>query len=135
VSKRGLPHIPLGRLAIVVQALAAIGFVIYLFHGDHVRLPFQGSGYVVRAAFDDASGLRDQDTVMIAGVRVGQVAQVRYEHGNAVASMRLDDSARGRMRRDARALIEPRSALFLMTPVAWRRSPICSSNDWVVSSC
>lgn len=112
-GRRLLRGIPLGRLAIVVQGIAAIAFVAYLFGNDHVRLPFSGSGYQIRAAFDDASGLNSKagHPVMIAGVRVGEVTDVSYEHGAAVATMRLDDGVRGRLRRDARAYIEPRSAL------------------------
>ena len=105
--------IPLGRLSILVQALLAVAFVAFLLRGDNVRLPLLHDSYEVQAAFDDASGLNGSDAhpVLIAGVRVGDVADVAYERGKAVATLELDADTEGRLRRDARATIVPRSAL------------------------
>lgn len=105
--------IPYGRLIILVQAILAIAFVAYLLRGDHVTLPLINDTYELRAAFDDAAGLNSTNgnAVTIAGVRVGKVTSVHYEHGQAVARLQLDGDVRKRIRQDARARIAPRSAL------------------------
>ena len=112
-SRLGVRAIPFGRLAIVVQAVAALAFVVYLFANDNVSAPFIHQSYVLQASFDDASGLNGKDgrEVTIAGVRVGKVTEVRYTDGRAVADLELDDDVKGRIRRDARVAIVPRSAL------------------------
>ena len=95
-SRLGVRAIPFGRLAIVVQAVAALAFVVYLFANDNVSAPFIHQSYVLQASFDDASGLNGKDgrEVTIAGVRVGKVTEVRYTDGRAVADLELDDDVR-----------------------------------------
>jgi len=112
-SRVGQRAIAFGRITILVQAVVALAFVAYLFRGDHVTMPFLHDGYELHAAFDDAAGLNSDDghVVTIAGVRVGKVTRVHYEDGQAIADLELDGSVRGRIHRDARAAIVPRSAL------------------------
>ncbi len=112
-SRLGVRAIPFGRITIVVQAVAALAFVVYLFASDNVSAPLIHQSYVLKAAFDDASGLTGKDgrDVTIAGVRVGKVTGVRYSGGRAVADLELDDDVKGRVHRDARVAIVPRSAL------------------------
>lgn len=110
-SRLGARAIPFGRITIVVQALAALAFVVYLFAGDNVSAPLIHQSYVLKASFEDASGLSGGRDVTIAGVRVGKVTGVRYTGGRAVADLELDDDAQGRVHRDARVAIVPRSAL------------------------
>ena len=110
-SRLGVRAIPFGRTTIVVQALAALAFVVYLFASDNVSAPLIHQSYVLKASFDDAGGLDGGRDVTIAGVRVGKVTGVRYTGGRAVADLELDDDAEGRVHRDARVAIVPRSAL------------------------
>ncbi len=112
-SRLGPRAIPFGRIVILVQAVAALAFVAYLFRSDHVTLPLFHDSYTLQAAFDDAAGLNSHDghVVTIAGVRVGKVKRMHYEDGQAIAELELDGSARGRIHHDARAAIVPRSAL------------------------
>jgi phospholipid/cholesterol/gamma-HCH transport system substrate-binding protein len=112
-SRLGVRGVPFGRTTILVQALAALAFVVYLFASDNVHAPFLHQSYTLKASFDDASGLNGKDgrEVTIAGVRVGKVTDVRYTHGRAVADLQLDDDAKGRVHSDARVAIVPRSAL------------------------
>jgi ABC-type transporter Mla subunit MlaD len=53
--------------------------------------------------------------VLVAGVPAGIVTGVRVDRGLALVTMRLNASARGVVRTDASALLEPRSALEDMT--------------------
>jgi len=106
-------RLPLGRLIILLQAVVALAFVAYLLHGDAVRVPLLSDSETIEVAFADASGLNDEDhhPVTIAGVRVGEVSDVRYADRRAVATLTVDPGTRRRLRRDARAIVVPRSAL------------------------
>jgi phospholipid/cholesterol/gamma-HCH transport system substrate-binding protein len=108
----------LGPVALVAQLLAALAFVAVLLAAEGVKLPFTGAGdWTVQAAFSDAGGIHTGEAtpVLISGVPSGQVTNVRVEHGLAIVTMRLGPQARGVLRSDATAAIEPRSALEDMT--------------------
>jgi virulence factor Mce-like protein len=119
-AARGLagPVPRLGRIALLAQALAALGFVALLLNAEGVRLPFTGGGdWTLRAQFSDAGGIHsgERTPVLVSGVPLGQVTTVAVHDGVAVVTMRLGGSARGVVRSDATAAIEPRSALEDMT--------------------
>jgi virulence factor Mce-like protein len=108
----------LGRLAILAQILAALGFIALMLNAEGVRLPFTGSGdWTLRAQFTDAGGIHsgERTPVLVSGVPSGEVTNVEEHAGRAVVTMRLESSARGVVRADAKAAIEPRSALEDMT--------------------
>jgi phospholipid/cholesterol/gamma-HCH transport system substrate-binding protein len=104
----------LGRAALILQALAAVAFVVVLLGAEGVRLPFTGGGdWTLTAVFSDAGGIHGGEStpVLVSGVPQGQVTGVVVRDGRAVVTMRLDGTALGVIRRDAGARIEPRSAL------------------------
>src|SRR3954454_24712395 len=108
----------LGRVAIAAQIIGALGFVWVLLGSEGVRLPFTGSGdWTIQAQFSDVGGIHDGERtpVLMAGVPVGSVSGVRVADGLGVLTLRLGGSARGVVRADATARIEPRSALQDMT--------------------
>jgi phospholipid/cholesterol/gamma-HCH transport system substrate-binding protein len=108
----------LGRLAIALQAIAALAFVVVLLAAEGVRMPFTATGdWTISAAFADAGGIHggERTPVLVAGVPIGTVTGVTVDQGVAVVTMRLGGSTRGVVRSDATAAIEPRSALEDMT--------------------
>ena len=112
------PFPPLGRAAIAVQLIGALLFVAMLLASEGVRLPFTGGGdWTLQSAFSDVGGIHggERTPVLVAGVPAGVVTAVRVEHGLALVTMRLNGSARGVVRSNASAQIEPRSALEDMT--------------------
>jgi phospholipid/cholesterol/gamma-HCH transport system substrate-binding protein len=114
----GGPKPRLGRLALIVQVIAALAFVGSLLHSEGVSLPFTGSGsWSIQAAFSDADGIHtgERIPVLVAGVPEGIVSQVRLQDGAAVATLQLADSVQGVLRSDTTATIEPRSALEDLT--------------------
>jgi len=50
--------------------------------------------YPVAARFDDATGVTEGDEIRLAGVRIGKVAGVSVERGEAVVEMNIDESYR-----------------------------------------
>jgi virulence factor Mce-like protein len=119
MSRRLAGPVPrLGRLAIIVQIVGALLFVAVLLDAEGVRLPFTGGGdWTLEASFSDVSGIHggERTPVLVAGVPSGIVTGVRVEHGLALVTLRMNPSARGVVRTDASAQVEPRSALEDMT--------------------
>lgn len=112
-APRPASTVPYGRLIILLQAIVALALVAYLLRGDGVRVPLLSDTETIEVAFADAGGLNDEDghPVTIAGVRVGEVRDVRYADRRAVATLRVEPGTRRRLHHDARALVVPRSAL------------------------
>jgi phospholipid/cholesterol/gamma-HCH transport system substrate-binding protein len=69
--------------------------------------------YTVTGAFSTAQAVTpgQGQTVDIAGVQVGQIAKVKLENGLAIITMNLDEKYRGRVYRNASALLRPRTGL------------------------
>jgi phospholipid/cholesterol/gamma-HCH transport system substrate-binding protein len=118
---RGRLHgrpVPFGRLAIVVQALVALAFVVYLVTSEGVTLPFVTSPRAgVTVLLADAGGLRgrDRSPVTVAGVPEGRVTSVKYRNGLAVVHAEIARSARRKLHADASAEVVPQSALGNLT--------------------
>lgn len=70
--------------------LAAVGLVVmgavFLAAMNMSGLPIVGDGKVYRAVFAEAGGLRPGDEVRVAGVRVGEVTDVRLDGNQVVVS-------------------------------------------------
>ncbi len=106
-------RVPLGRSVIVVQLVVALIFVGYTLTKKSIRLPFASKPYTVQLVFAEAKGLDkyDQPAAGIAGAYAGQVTEVHYEDGRAVATLTLDPSVRGKIFSDASAALRPASAI------------------------
>jgi phospholipid/cholesterol/gamma-HCH transport system substrate-binding protein len=119
VSRRLAGPVPrLGRAAIAAQIVGALLFAAVLLASEGVRLPFAGGGdWTLQATFSDVGGIHggERTPVLVAGVPSGIVTAVRVERGLALVTMRMSPSARGVVRSDASAQVEPRSALEDMT--------------------
>jgi len=69
----------------------------------------QGWGYIIRADFTDASGLKPGSVVEIAGVPVGQVTAIRLGGTRAQVTLRLQDDIQ--IQDDAIASIQTKGLL------------------------
>lgn len=105
--------VPFGRLSILVQLAAVVIFLGYVLINTGVRPPFVSDPYELEIAFRDASGLDEDNrsTVAVAGIESGRVIEVRLEGEQAVATVELDEEARGRVFADATAEIRPINAI------------------------
>jgi phospholipid/cholesterol/gamma-HCH transport system substrate-binding protein len=74
------------------------------------HLPFTSRGYQLHATFQNATTLRVNSPVRIAGVNVGQVTKVQSDHNMAEVTFTVDDEGLP-IHRDATITIRPR--LFL----------------------
>ena len=69
----------------VILALVALAF-------NTASLPLIGGGTVYRAQFSEAAGLKPDDPVRIAGVKVGQVESLQLEDGAVTVAFRVKDA-------------------------------------------
>ncbi len=107
-------RIPLGRTAIVVQLVGALIFLGYTFAKKDIGIPFTSSdSYEVQVLFPDAKGLDPLDgpAAAVAGSPLGEVTEVEFVDGRALATLELDAQAEGKIFADATASLRPASAL------------------------
>ena len=67
------------------------GLILAAFNAQH--LPIIGGGDVYSAAFAEAGGLKANDEVRVAGVRVGKVEKVELEGDHVKVTFRIEDAA------------------------------------------
>jgi phospholipid/cholesterol/gamma-HCH transport system substrate-binding protein len=72
---------------IVIAAMIMIAF-------KAESLPLIGGGDTYYAAFSDSSGIKPNDEVRIAGVRVGKVTAVDLDHGHVKVTFRINGGAK-----------------------------------------
>ena len=72
-------------------SLAVIATLVFLAFNAQ-SLPLIGGGTVYRAQFSEAAGLKPDDPVRIAGVKVGQVEELRLEDGAVTVEFRVEDA-------------------------------------------
>jgi phospholipid/cholesterol/gamma-HCH transport system substrate-binding protein len=76
--------VPIGAISIAV----IIGLLVVAFKaGD---LPLIGGGDTYHAAFAESGGLKVNDEVRIAGVRVGKVTEVELDNDKVIATFKVD---------------------------------------------
>jgi phospholipid/cholesterol/gamma-HCH transport system substrate-binding protein len=80
--------VKIGLVSLAVLAL----FVLIAFKAE--SLPLIGGGDTYYADFSDSSGIKPNDEVRIAGVRVGKVTGVELEQGHVKVAFRISDPAK-----------------------------------------
>jgi len=74
-----------------VSLLALLAFVLIAFKAD--SLPLIGGGDTYYASFSDSSGIKPNDEVRIAGVRVGKVTAVDLDGDHVKVTFRIENGA------------------------------------------
>jgi phospholipid/cholesterol/gamma-HCH transport system substrate-binding protein len=100
--------------AIIGLVLIAAGVSVYILHNQRMRFPFvQPKPYQLKAEFSTAQAVvaGQGQTVRVAGVRIGDIGDVKLEGGKAVVEMVIDPQYKGMIRTDAHALLRPRTGL------------------------
>ncbi|MEW9548496.1 MlaD family protein [Nonomuraea sp. NPDC050783] len=84
-NKYAVGLVSMGTVAAILLATFLVG-----------NLGLLEGGYTVSGVFADSGGLRTGNDVRVAGVRVGEVTEVRadYAHGQVVVTWRVDDGVR-----------------------------------------
>jgi phospholipid/cholesterol/gamma-HCH transport system substrate-binding protein len=107
--RRYLPQL-LASLALVALALVTGWFIL---DQQGYRFPWTAEPYRLHMELATAQAVvpGQGQTVRVAGVRVGDVADVHAHDGYAVLDLDLDAGVKGRVHRDASALLRPRTPL------------------------
>src|SRR5687767_4683547 len=74
--------------AISLTVIAALVFLAF----NAQSLPLIGGGTVYRAQFSEAAGLKPDDPVRVAGVKVGKVESLSLEDGAVTVELRVKDA-------------------------------------------
>jgi len=81
-------------LAAKFAAFAIVSVLLGILLVNTMRNGLPGDAHTFRAQFDDVSGLRVGDDVKVAGVRVGQVTDIKVHGDGAQVAFKLQDSQR-----------------------------------------
>ena len=101
------------RNPVVVGAISlavVLGLILLAFNAE--KLPIIGGGDTYYADFTEAGGLKANDEVRIAGVRVGKVDSVSLDGGHVKVAFRIQDAAD--FGTDTRAAIKVKTLLGAM---------------------
>lgn len=74
----------------VVGSVIAAGLLTATF--NYENLPIVGAGTTYQAEFSEAAGLQPDDEVRIAGIKVGEVSDVRLAEDHVLVSFRVKDA-------------------------------------------
>ena len=99
-----------GLSPVAIGAIVAILFVVGFYLGFTKRIPFTSRGYELHATFENATTLKPNSLVRIAGVNVGKVSSVEAKGNMAEATFNVEDDALP-IHEDATIKLRPR--LFL----------------------
>jgi phospholipid/cholesterol/gamma-HCH transport system substrate-binding protein len=78
--------VPIGAVSLTV--IAALVFLAF----NAQSLPLIGGGTVYKAQFSEAAGLKPDDPVRVAGVKVGKVESLALEDGAVTVAFRVKDA-------------------------------------------
>jgi phospholipid/cholesterol/gamma-HCH transport system substrate-binding protein len=126
-------------VAVVGMVAVAAGIAAYILSHQRLRFPLiQDKPTQIWVEMANARGVTpgQGQTVRVAGMRVGDVGQVKLEDGKALVRMDLDSEYRRLVRRDATVLLRPRTGLkdmFLALDPGSRSEPAVEEGG-VVSS-
>ena len=100
-------------LAILAMIALAGGIALYILSNQGLRFPWQEDPLEISASFTTAQAVTpgQGQTVRVAGVEVGDVDDVELQDGKAIIKLSIDAEYDGMVRRDATALLRPRTAL------------------------
>lgn len=101
-------------VALTAMAAVALTAAAYILSHQRLRFPIvEEKPFILKAAFSDAQGVMpgQGQTVRVAGMEIGDISDVELEDGQAVVTMEIQQKYKDRIRRDATALLRPRTGL------------------------
>jgi phospholipid/cholesterol/gamma-HCH transport system substrate-binding protein len=94
MARRSTPFRDRNPVTIGAVSLAVIALLVLLaFNAE--SLPFIGGGTVYQAYFSESAGLKPDDPVRVAGVKVGKVDSLELDRGAVLVTFRVKDAFLG----------------------------------------
>ncbi len=121
-------------VALVAIAIGATGYII-LNQDARPSLPFiEDKPIQLKAEFSDAQAVTpgQGQSVRVAGVQIGKISRVELEDGKAVVTMDIEPKYAGKVRKDASALLRPRTGLkdmFIELDPGTQTAPRMTTDD------
>jgi phospholipid/cholesterol/gamma-HCH transport system substrate-binding protein len=119
-------------IAVVGLICVAVGVSLYLLNEQRMRFPWEASPLVLEAQFSTAQAVTagQGQTVRVAGVRIGDIGDVKLKDGKALVKMVIDPEYKGLIRTDAHAMLRPRTGLkdmFIEVDPGSDRAPVATA--------
>jgi phospholipid/cholesterol/gamma-HCH transport system substrate-binding protein len=103
---------PFAAIVVLVALAAIVG--VYVLGEQRLRFPLvEPSPFRVNVEFDNAQAVTpgQGQTAQVAGVRIGDIAEVTLRDGRAIVGLDIEPRYRDLIHRDARAQLRPRTGL------------------------
>ncbi len=103
---------PFAAILLLIALAAVIG--AYILDQERFRFPLaESKPFRVNVEFDNAQAVTpgQGQTAQVAGVRIGDIAEVRLRNGRAIVGLDIEPRYADLIRRDARAQLRPRTGL------------------------
>lgn len=99
--------------AILGLALIAGGVAFYILGQQRVRFPWEPATQKLYVDLENAQAVTpgQGQSVSVAGVKIGAISAVKLEEGRATLTLDIEPENKGLVRRDAKALLRPRTPL------------------------
>jgi phospholipid/cholesterol/gamma-HCH transport system substrate-binding protein len=123
--------------AVLLLVVIAAGVGGYILSNQRLRFPFiEEKPFQLQAAFSTAQAVTpgQGQTVRVAGVRIGDISQVKLRNGQAIVTMDLDPEYKDLVHTDASALLRPKTGLkdmFIELDPGSSSAPL-AKRDWVL---
>ena len=121
--------------AVLGMIAIAVGVGGYILSHQRLRFPLiEEQPFTLYVEMSNAQGVipGQGQTVRVAGMRVGDVGEVKLEEGKAIVRMDMDKEYDDLVRADATVLLRPRTGLkdmFLALDPGTRSAPLLEEND------
>ena len=103
---------PFAAILVLVALAAVVG--AYILNEQRLRFPLaEPKPFRVNVEFDNAQAVTpgQGQTAQVAGVRIGDIAEVKLRDGRAIVGLDIEPRYRDLIHRDARAQLRPRTGL------------------------
>ena len=124
-------------IALTLLFAIGIGTAAYILSQQRLRFPvIEEKPMVLKAEFSDAQAVipGQGQTVRVAGVKIGDIGQVELKDGRALVSLEIDKKYEGLIRRDATALLRPKTGLkdmFIEVEPGTDKAPVMAANSTI----
>ncbi|HEX2017055.1 MAG TPA: MlaD family protein [Solirubrobacteraceae bacterium] len=121
-------------IAILLLGLIAAGTAAVVLPNERFRFPWEASPYKLKAAFSTAQAVTpgQGQTVRVSGVRIGDIAHVALQDGQAIITMDIDPTYKDLIHTDATALLRPKTGLkdmFIEVNPGSHSAPVARENS------
>ncbi|HEX8855234.1 MAG TPA: MlaD family protein [Thermoleophilaceae bacterium] len=100
-------------LTLIGLIVVACAIGVYILNKQGLRLPWEATPFTMKAELSEAEGVKpgQHQAVRIAFVSVGQITKTELQNGHAVLTLEIQPKYRNTIRRDATALLRPKTGL------------------------